>query len=175
MPFVRILLVPSLARVLLDLRETDYPARVRFKWKRVNYMAFVSNFLNIIFNSCYSWLYSYVSLYSKLRKYFPLLEVRIFKQNHYFIAEWHTDAVNPSKRAPKIIKKNKHLFTGMFVRLRFKYNYKLNNTLLTILQFTFFFFQHCPLLQVSDADWMPFSYCFNSCHLSDAKRCGLFL
>ena len=40
-----------------------------------------------------------------LEKYFLLLEVTIFKQNHYFIAEWHIDAVNSSKRAKKSLKR----------------------------------------------------------------------
>ena len=40
-----------------------------------------------------------------LENIFPSLEVRIFKQNHYFIAKWHIDAVNPSERAKKSLKR----------------------------------------------------------------------
>ena len=49
-----------------------------------------------------------------LEKYLPLLEVRIFKQNHYFIA-----------KGQQIIKKNNYYwYMCLNVRLRFKYNNK---------------------------------------------------
>ena len=69
-------------------------------------MAFVSKFFKSHCKELLLVALLFISAFiQNLEKSFPLLEVRIFKQNHYFIAERHIDAVNQTERAKKSLKR----------------------------------------------------------------------